>query len=215
MRKKGVSVNKIAQELSISKSTVSLWTRDVILSIEQLEALRMASIRGGERGRLKGALMQKEKRLNLIEQNKRFGIHALKDLREREVFIAGVALYWAEGTKKGQECSFCNSDPEMIAFFIKWAIKFLNVKKEDMYFRVAVNELHQEREQIITKYWSTMLNIPLDQFRKTTFKRTKNKKVYANFNSHYGTLLVKIRQPSRFYYKILGLIEGLKFNMPA
>ncbi|TSC88014.1 MAG: Uncharacterized protein G01um10147_245 [Microgenomates group bacterium Gr01-1014_7] len=40
LRKKGISVRKIAQTLGISKSTISHWTRDIILTVEQLEALR-------------------------------------------------------------------------------------------------------------------------------------------------------------------------------
>jgi transcriptional regulator with XRE-family HTH domain len=215
LRKKGVSVNKIAKKLDISKSTASLWVRDIVLSVNQLEKLRKSSIKGGELGRLKGALVQKERRLKLIEENRRFGLQELSNLTEREFFAAGIALYWAEGTKKGQEISFCNSDPEMMKFFIAWITMLFPVKKEEIYFRVAVNELHEKREQAIREYWSKELKIPLDQFRKTTFKKVKNKKVYENFNDHYGTLLAKIRQPSRFYYKILGLIEGLRFNMPA
>lgn len=47
LRKRGVSVKKIAQDLDISKSTASLWVRDIILSIEQLEGLRQSSLEGG------------------------------------------------------------------------------------------------------------------------------------------------------------------------
>lgn len=215
LRRKGISVNKIAKKLKVSKGTASIWVRDIILSISQLEKLRQSEIRGSELGRLKSALMQKEKRLRKIEENKKLGIKELKNMTHREFFIAGLALYWGEGTKKGQEISFCNSDPKMITLFINWITRFYAVKKEEIYFRVAVNELHEKREQVIREYWAKELNISLDQFRKTTFKRVKNKKVYENFNDHYGTMLAKIRQPSRIYYKILGQIEGLRINLPT
>ena len=62
MRSRGESVIGISRELNISKSTASLWVRDLILSVEQLERLRGNSIKGAELGRLRSALMQKEKR---------------------------------------------------------------------------------------------------------------------------------------------------------
>ena len=62
LRKRGISVKKIAQLLRISTSTVSKWVRDIILTVEQLENLRQSSIKGAELGRLRSALLQKAKR---------------------------------------------------------------------------------------------------------------------------------------------------------
>ena len=61
----------------------------------------------------------------------------------------------------------------------------------------------------IKDYWSKITGISLSQFRKTSWKKTKNKKVYLNFANHYGTLEVKVLKGSGVYYKILGLIYGL------
>lgn len=57
LREKGESVNKIAEKLGVSKSTASYWVRDIILSLNQLEKLRSNSLKGAERGRLKGSLV--------------------------------------------------------------------------------------------------------------------------------------------------------------
>ncbi len=86
LRKRGISVRTIAQTLQVSKNSASLWTRDIILSVEQLEALRQASIKGAELGRLKSSLMQKEKRLKFIEDFRIEGVGALSNLKEREFF---------------------------------------------------------------------------------------------------------------------------------
>lgn len=51
LRKRGISVRRIAQTLGISKSTVSEWVRDIILTLEQLEMLKGACLKGGELGR--------------------------------------------------------------------------------------------------------------------------------------------------------------------
>ncbi len=209
LRGKGISVNQIASELKIAKSTVSLWVRDIVLSIDQLEALRNASVLGAERGRLKGALVQKERRLKALENYKRLGKESIGSLNDRELLIAGLALYWGEGSKKTKEVQFCNSDPQMIKLLLIWLKKCFGTELQDIRCKVGINEIHKCREKQIREYWSKMTRIPLEQFTKTSFKKVLNKKVYNNFETHYGTLSVKVKQPSRFYGRIIGLIEGL------
>jgi len=209
MRAKGESVKEIARRLGVSKSTASLWVRDIILSVEQLEKLRKQSLKGAELGRLRSALKQKERRLKLIEESEKQGIKRLKNLTEREFFVAGLALYWAEGSKKTREVTFCNSDPKLITFMIEWIKRCFDIKTEELAAYVGINEIHKSREKIVREYWSKISRIPLNQFRKTSFKKTKNKKVYKNFDRHYGTLAIKLLKSARNYYKIMGLIEGL------
>jgi len=211
MRSRGESVIGISRELNISKSTASLWVRDLILSVEQLERLRGNSIKGAELGRLRSALMQKEKRRVLLESSKQEGIKLLNNLTPREFLIAGLALYWGEGAKT-REVEFCNSDPVLIRFMISWIKKCFKIENSDLSCYVGINELHRSREKLVMGYWSKETKIPLTQFRKTSFKKVKNKKVYANFNEHYGTLSVKVLKPARIYYKIIGEIEGLAVN---
>ncbi|HUD04758.1 MAG TPA: hypothetical protein VMR59_02110 [Patescibacteria group bacterium] len=209
LRRKGVSVGKIANYLKVSKSSVSYWTRDIILNIEQFEKLRSSMLRGAALGRFRGSQIQKQRRLKRIESSRLEGIKALSKLKQREFLIAGLALYWGEGSKKSQQVEFCNSDPKMIQFLLLWLQKCFDIPIVDIRCNVGINQIHQKREQIVKEYWSKIAGIPLSQFRKTNFKKVKNKKIYENFNEHYGTLSISVVKPSRFYFKIIGLIEGL------
>lgn len=209
LRRQGISVKKISKDLGVSKGTASIWVRDIILSVEQLQALKKSMIIGGELGRLKGSLMQKERRLKLIEESKKNGIKTISNLNERELLIAGLALYWGEGAKKTREFSFCNSDPKMIQFLMIWLKKCFNISIDELRCYVGINEIHSNRENIVKEYWSRISGIPLNQFRKSKLKKVKNKKVYDNFNEHYGTFAISVLKPARFHYKVLGLIEGL------
>src|SRR3989338_1585090 len=130
MRSTGESVGVIAKKIGVSKSTVSLWVRDIILSIEQLETLRKRWIHGTERGRLKGAFMQKNRRLNLMKKMEEEGKERFRNLSDEEFFSAGIALYWGEGSKKKREFYICNSDPELIKFMILWLEKFFGIGKD-------------------------------------------------------------------------------------
>lgn len=210
LREKGVSVKQIAKIVGVSKSSVSLWVRDIILSLEQLENLRQQSIKGGERGRILGSLKQKRDRLERIAKGVRKGRETFPALTERELFIAGTSLYWAEGTKKKREVAFCNSDPKLIIFMIMWLRKCFKVPVKRLKCYVGVNEIHRKREEVIKRYWSELTGIPISQFTKTSFKKVKNKKIYSNFNEHYGTLVVKVVHPAQLHYDILGFIEGLR-----
>ncbi|KKU17608.1 MAG: hypothetical protein UX25_C0005G0016 [Candidatus Woesebacteria bacterium GW2011_GWC2_45_9] len=209
MRQRGESVTHIASKLGVSKSTVSLWVRDIILNVEQLENLRKNSILGLERAGLLGALKQKNARLERIRKYEQLGIERLQGLTKREFLIAGLALYWGEGTKKALKLRFCNSDPKLINFMIRWVRECFKVQRQDLVLTVGINEIHRNREKIVKEYWSDMTKIALFQFRKTSFKKAKLEKIYSNFNEHYGTLTVDVLKPARYYYKILGLIEGL------
>ena len=51
LRSKGGSIRDIAKKLGVVRSTVSLWTRHIILSVAQLEKLHHRRIKGGELGR--------------------------------------------------------------------------------------------------------------------------------------------------------------------
>src|SRR3989344_1769076 len=97
LREKGESVREIAKKLGVAKSSASLWTRHVILSIEQLEKLKGNFLKGGERGRTISSLNQKRARLLRIEQEKERGTRAFFKLSPQELRIAGLCLYWAEG----------------------------------------------------------------------------------------------------------------------
>lgn len=209
MRQKGQSVREIAKKLGVTKGTASLWVRDIILSVEQMENLRKQSIKGGELGRLKGSLMQKQRRLDALEKNKKEGIARLGGLTDGEYFVAGIALYWAEGSKKKREFYLCNSDPKMINFMLGWMGKFFGIGTDRVKAVVGINEIHRKRDGIVKKYWSDLTGIPLSQFRKTSFKKSKPHKIYDNFNEHYGTLGIHALKGGEFYYKMLGLIDGL------
>lgn len=209
MRSRGGSVGLIAKKLGVSKSTVSLWVRDIILSVEQMERLKQGSIKGGELGRLKGSLMQKHRRLDMIEKMNEFGRKRFKSISDSEFFVAGIALYWGEGSKKKREFYICNSDPNLVRFMILWLKRFFGVGIDRLKAVVGINEIHRERDEIVKKYWSQITGIPLSQFRRTSFKKSKVHKVYENFNDHYGTLAVHILKGCDFYYKMLGLITGL------
>src|SRR3989344_598254 len=207
LRLQGKSIGRIAQTLAVSKSTVSYWCRDIKLSDKQVRLLAIAQRRGGALGRLKAAELKRAARISAIQKESERGSRAIGTLSKRDIFMLGLALYWGEGYKSGnEECGLTNGSPDIIRAFIVWLKKIYGIKSPDLILRVSINATHAHRVQEVEKYWSTSTKIPMSQFTKTSLIQTKAKKVYANQNDHFGTLRVKVRRATTLRRRILGSI---------
>lgn len=209
LRQKGESIKDIARKLKIAKSTISLWCRDIKLTSEQIQRLHKKMVKGGYEGRMKGARMQYERRLKNIKEWEKKGVKQIQKISNRDLLIAGISLYWGEGTRKTRHLSFSNSDPEMIKFMIRFFRKVCRIEKDRFTAYIGINKIHKNRVREVEEYWSKITNIPREQFTKTTLIKSKNKKVYKNFFIHYGTLTIRIKKSSELYYQMIGLIQGL------
>ena len=209
LRKQGMSIIKIAPIVGVYKSTISMWCRDIDLTEEQKNKLINSRKEGLKRGQLMGAEIQKKRRLEKIEQCRQEGISKLKNLSSKECFIAGIALYLAEGSKNSKGTIFTNSDPLIIKFMMNWFNDYFKIPISDFTFYLIINEIHKPREEIVKNYWTNYLGISITQFRKTGFVKTKQKKVYANYDTYYGTVHFKILKSTHLLYKIQGFISGL------
>ena len=209
LRKQGQSIKEIAKKLSIAKSTVSIWCRDIKLTKKQIARLDARQIKGGYKGRLKGARIQRERYLKKVEKLKNQGLKQVGKLSKRDLLITGIGLYWGEGSKTGCAVRFHNSDPDIIRFMMRWFKEILQIPKEQFAMYIVINEIHKDRLNKVKKYWSEITDVPLKQFRKPVLARAKNKKVYANFHEHFGTLSIRINKSSEQFYKMQGYIEVL------
>ena len=92
---------------------------------------------------------------------------------------------------------------------IRWFVELFGVKKEDFVFSVVVNTLHRKRATVIKKFWRDYLDVGHEQFRKMIFVKSKQRKVYENYDNYFGTIRFRILKSTDLCYKILGLIKGL------
>jgi len=209
LRRQGISVGVIAQQLGVARSSVSYWVRDINLSVAQLERLKKRSLSGAEKGRIKGAMANRRKMLRIKKEAFKNARMTIEKLSKHELMLVGTALYWAEGAKKHRKVSFCNSNPEMVRLLINWLESGFGVDKARFAAYVGINQIHKSREKEILAYWRDITGFDAIQFRKTSFKKTRLIKTYDNMDTHFGTLTVYVLKPARLYYKILGLIDAL------
>lgn len=212
LRKKGISIKKIAKKLHISSSTASKWLKNVELSQELKDRLYKNAhdpFYGRRKDHVMNQIKKKEKE---IKKEKLLGIKNIGKLTKRELFITGVGLYWAEGFKKDRRLGFANSDPSMIKLFIKWLTGCCNVPKDQIRLRIGLNISHNHRINEVEKYWSELTEIPLNHFQKPFFQKFKWKKKYPNENNYFGVLRIRANKQLKLFRRISGWIEGLKLN---
>lgn len=209
LRQKGMSVGDIAKRIGIAKSTVSLWCRDIELTPAQTQRLHEKWVRGSYSGRMKGARMQYRQRLERMAMFQKQGMDLVGKLSDRDILVAGTALYWGEGDKKGRQVKITNSDPKIIKFILKWFKQVCKIGRDRITLYVIINEIHRNRVRKVEEYWSRITGIPRNQFTKTTLIKAKNKKNYKNFPVHYGTLTIRIKKSTNLHHQIIGMIEGL------
>ena len=210
LRRKGWSIGSIAEHLEVGKGSVSTWCKDLKLTKSQKDFLKQKMIKAGHKGRMIGAEMNRKKKENTIAFYQKSGKKDIGKLSQRDIFVIGVALYWAEGSRKNSSLSFVNSDPDMIKLMYRWFQEVMSVKKEEFMPCVFINEMHRPRITKVMNFWSSLLNLPKRQFSNPVFLKMKQKKVYENYDSYFGVLALRVSKGTNLKYKILGLIDALK-----
>lgn len=209
LRKKGISIKQIAKKLAVSVSIVSVWCREVELTPEQIARLRHRKVSIRHLRQLaKLSHLEKMSRVKKLTEDAQAEI---KPLTNQELFLTGLALYWAEGFKSVKEgrLGFCNSDPRMIKFMIKWFQQAININREGFILRTEFNESHKNRVEEIKSFWSKTTGIPLDQFEKPFYHRSNWLRDYSNRDNYFGVLRIRVRKSSELLNKTRGWIKGL------
>lgn len=91
-------------------------------------------------------------------------------IKEKELKMAGVFVYWAEGAKyrgmNGKSCTvdFANSDPKMISLFLRFLREICRVDEKKL--RVQLYCYSNQDIEVLKSYWYKVTKIPLKRFIK-------------------------------------------------
>lgn len=210
LRQNGIGIKTIAHKLNVSSSTVSLWCRDIELTQEQIHVLEARSKDPYYGQRLHHIKKQQRERVEKIRVLREKGVNEINKLSRKEAFVAGVALYWAEGFKKDNQFGFSNSDPTMVKFFIKWLTEVCKIDISRIKIRVGINISYVNKIDEVQAFWSDFLDVPLSQFQKPYFQQVKWKKVYEDQSKYYGVLRIRISKSSDLLRTMFGWIDGVR-----
>ena len=194
LREQGMTVPDIATALGVSKSSVSLWVRDIEITIERR---KIAGWRNGP-----NALTAR--RLAEIERLVAEGKERVGRLSDRECLLVGLALYAGEGAKTEGTVKFANSNPRMILFFVTWLRKFFAVDEARLRMRLYLHDgLDLEGAN---QFWSQLTGIPLAQFGKA-YRAVPDPSIRKS--KHPMGCPSVAYSCSRTHREIMGMIEAL------
>jgi hypothetical protein len=162
-----MALRAIAEQLGVSKASVSLWVRDIELTAEQNAVLLAKN--PARNGQLLGMRVRRERcreqRIAAQQQGRELA-------RSRDLdFLAGCMLYWAEGSKTRNAAQLVNSDPDLIETFLRFLRSSCGVPDERVAFSVncflgnglTLDEIHD--------WWLSRLRLPASCLRKAVVNR--------------------------------------------
>ncbi len=217
LRIEGKSYNQISSVLGVAKSTLNYWLKDIKLSDEAQELINQRVKKTSIAAliiRNKNQSILARKRAELIKEKAK---REFKIKSKNKLFLAGVALYWAEGYKKGalgskwKSFDFANADPEMIKLMALFLKKHCGVD----YKKIKIQILAHPNINInrAVSFWSHITKVPKNQFIKTCFalsrssQQKRNKKSLPNGTVHLRVNDVKL------FFRVIGWIDGLKESL--
>ncbi len=212
LRREGKTYSEIMKVVPVAKSTISLWLREVGLSVPQQHVLTAKKIAASKRGGLAKRKQRIDRTSTIFEEAKA----EIGTLSKRELFLIGVALYWAEGSKQkehnvSEPLVFGNSDPNMIECFLRW-LNLVGVQDLDVCYELYIHKSgNVERAK---QFWVKIIKQPVWIFDKRVyFKKGNPKTKRKNSGEKYiGLLRVKVKRSTDLNRKILGWTHGIIKN---
>jgi predicted transcriptional regulator len=204
LRSNGMSMKDIAKKLGVSKASVSLWVRDVVLSSEQRTKLnsRGFSVDAIEKRRINRMANTNQRHSLVIDAAKK----EINPISKYELLLIGSTLYWGEGGKtKRSMATIANSDPLVIKVMVRFFTEICNVPADK--FRGHIHTFSHLNTESAENYWSKISGIPRTQFYKTYSKPSIASKGKKD-SLPYGTFQIYVCDTTVFL-KIKGWIERI------
>lgn len=162
-------MSEVATKLKVSQSSVSLWTKDIVLSPEAQK--RIHSIVLSRRDAVANTLRKKKRnRLELADRVATEEMHLGISFLRPNMFSLLAMIYFCEGNKNDSNVGFTNSDPELMRLFIQLLRKCFSLDESKFRACLHAHDYHDIEKQ--KKFWSGVIDIPLQQFTRTYNKKS-------------------------------------------
>lgn len=203
LRKKGLSYTEIKKETGIAKSTINNWLSFAGLTLSK-EHIDIQNKKRAENHVLGTAASKITRKRRKDEDIQNF-INLQKANFKDPLFVAGIMLYEAEGTKSDSN-GFSNSDFRLVNLYIKFLEKYLGLSKnENMTFRIYIHEIRKMDLERVKRFWSSKLSVDIDKFA-ISWKHNIVAKKQENLD-YVGQLSMSVRKVSHFASKMIALSD--------
>ena len=117
-------------------------------------------------------------------------------------FVAGVVLYWGEGSKTRNDLSLTNDDPAAHRAFVAWVRTYLDMQPR---FVLSLHLHEGNAEQLAFAYWRKATGLPEAPFTKTFIKPAGTG--HSKNHLKHGICRVRLRNPSDHWNRTMVWIE--------
>ncbi|MEV5335861.1 helix-turn-helix domain-containing protein [Streptomyces werraensis] len=206
LRLQGWTYDQIQIELGCSRSSVSLWVRDLPKPEPRYTPEEQRQLMNEGLARRRAADEEGRRRTRRVAHRE------TRELTDRELFTAGVALYWAEGAKskpydRRERAVFVNSDPGVIQTYLAW-LDLLGIDRERLGFRVLIHE--SADIDAAHAFWAEIVDTDPSAFARPTLKKHNAKTIRKNTGENYrGCLTVTVARSADLYNRIEGWWSGI------
>jgi transcriptional regulator with XRE-family HTH domain len=206
LRKQGLSYNEIAAKLGVSKSSISLWVRDLPrpefrpMDYETFRERQSAGVR-------RWWAAERQIRETQREVARAAAAAEIGQLNDREVLIAGAIAYWCEGAKnkpyrRSDQVIFMNSDPALVTFFLRF-LDAAGIERDRLRCTVSIHE--SADVAAAQQFWQRVTGLEATQFRRPALKKHNPRTVRKNTGTDYhGCLRMDVLCGTSLYRKIEG-----------
>ena len=213
LRKQGNSYNQINKKLGLPKSTLSTWLKDIKISDTAEKKISRRAHLKSTTALIKRNKLQTELADERASQIRKIACKETEKLLNNKLFIAAIALYWAEGYKKGAQGSkwkcvdFANSDPQMVKMMMLFFRTICKAKDSCIKAQLIAHKNVNIAKSI--NYWSKITEISKSNFFISSVAANKNSKGKRRNTLEHGTIHIRIYSVELFF-KIIGWIDGVK-----
>lgn len=173
LRKGGKTYSEIKNVLGyIPKGTLSTWLKNIELTPEQKLRIQQKITDCRMIGRQKGAWRNHQKRLQRIKSIQMSAKKEYRSFLNDKLFLMGLALYLAEGSRKIERFQFMNSDPYLVKIMIKWLNKIGKIPRDKIKIRLYMHKVYAREN--CENFWINFLNLNQKQLQKTIYKSTQH-----------------------------------------
>lgn len=199
LRKQQLSYSQIKERLGVSKSTLSVWLKDLPLSREQINNLRARSEKRIEKFRHTMRAKREKRLLNVYNTQKIY----LFPLSKKERYVAGLLLYLGEGSKTRNGTCLSNTNPETIKFFFYWLTEICDIPKGIIKIRLHLYSDMDQNSEIT--YWMNALNLTKDNFLTPYIKKGNRERINYHGGFGHGTCNLIVPGVSLFEKIMMGI----------
>ncbi len=176
----------IRKQVPVSKGTLSLWLRDLPLSEDRILQLRREAWSRGiaSRERFRQTMQKKREERERVVYNKM--LKRFTRISQQSLFIAGLMLYLAEGSKQNMYAiCLANTDPKIIKFFIWWMEVFMDIPRGKMKGQLHLYESMDIRKE--KDFWCREIGLLPGQFYKDQVRKVRPSSFSYSESHRHGT----------------------------